>query len=168
VALALAAASCDVMRPPARFAVGDTIRLGDLQLAVTGWEPVPAEHGPVPALDAEPGRQAIAVFAHCTGLSGFEELDRYRFMETFLESRTELRGSWRRKYRPVNALPRDLYDSQPRVGPCADWTIVFHPAEGTECFELRINHPDPDGANFRAATVSLCPGDRSQIDRNRR
>ena len=155
--LALIVASCDVVRPPRRFAVGDTIQLGDMQLAVTGWEIVPSEHGPVPALDAEPGRQAVAVFAHCTGLSGFDELDRYRFMESFLESRTELRGSRRRKYGPVNALPRDVYDSQPRLGPCDDWTIVFHPDEGSECFELRISHPDPEQAEFRAATIELCP-----------
>ena len=162
--LVLTLAACDVVQPPARFAVGDTLQLGELRLAVVGWEPVAADHGPVPGLDAGPGGQAIAVFARCTGLEGFTEVDRYRFVETFLESRLELREGWRGKHKPVNALPRDVYDSRPELGPCTDWTIVFHAPEDADCFDLRVTHPEPRRGEFRAATVPLCSAER--VDEN--
>lgn len=141
-----------------RFAPGEEIPLGILQLTVERWEESPRTRAPLRSLHPPEAEKPVVVFVRWRGLGAYGELDRRVFVEAFLEDRLTLVDAGGGEHEALTAMPRDLYHGSAAsgwAGAPPDWVVVFWVPADRAGYSLRIEHPDPAPDGFRVAVVDL-------------
>jgi hypothetical protein len=143
----------------ARYALGQEIPLGIINVSVTQWEEARGSSSPLGSLQPPPGEKPVAVFVRWSGLDEYAEFDRRTFVEAFLNDRLTLVDSDGFEYAALTAVPKGLYQFSAQAGSGntapPDWAVVFWAWVDSQDYKLRIEHPGPGEGDFDVAVVEL-------------